>query len=463
MEPSSPRKGLHVVIAGEGEIALRLAADLMVGYEVVLIDSGEGDARYDQLDVEVMRGNPGSPEVLRGARVEQASFFVAATTSDERNIVSCAAARQLGAGRTICFLERRGFLAESDDEMQLAKSLGIDHIVLPTQHLADEIARTVTVRSALAVKPLVEDEALLLTFEVADGSPLTEAELKDVEVPPGCLMVIGKRGADYFIPKGDTRFQAGDKVSATCTQAGLGRMNRFAMRRRKKKSQRRSLIVGGGQVGEAVAERLIESGWEVKLLEADRARAEVLAARLDCLVLVGDGTSLSLLQQELAWEIASLVAVTNNDEKNLLISLLAKRLGVPKIITRANRLDNEVIFETVGIDVVISARGAAIRRVVHDIVEDDETKVAELDHGDMRVIGLAVPEAFGARNLSELRPPALHIIGAIVRGAHVIIPQGNQKVQPGDALLIFCAQETEAELKAYFKGEQPAEPSAPSE
>jgi trk system potassium uptake protein TrkA len=145
-----------------------------------------------------------------------------------------------------------------------------------------------------------------------------------------------------------------------------------------------------------------------------------------------------------------LVATTDNDEKNLLVSLLAKQLGVKRIVTRADRLSNERLFEKVGIDVVRSARGAAIRSVVRTIDQTHSEIRAELEHGDACVIELKLPTDFPETKLKDLQPPTFSRVGAVVRDRRVVVPGGNDVVAGGDEVLIFCTREDEERTREFY-------------
>jgi len=227
----------------------------------------------------------------------------------------------------------------------------------------------------------------------------------------------------------------------------LARYLRTAQRRTE---GQRAAVVGGGVVGLTVALGLEASGWNVTVIETGRARCEEIAPLLKGLVLHGDGTDLELLEQERVGEASVLVAVTSNDEKNLLVSLLAQSLGVRRIVTRANTLGNERLFERVGIDVVRSARGAAVRSVLALADHRRATLLAELEHGDAEVIELEIPEDMAPVPLPRLKSELFAIIGAILRRGRVIIPRGRDSVQGGDHLLVFCKSVDEAQTREFF-------------
>ena len=440
---------MRIVVAGGGVVGFRIAQQLMTSHDVVLIGATERDqARLDRLDIESLPGPITSPSVLTLAAVPDADVFVATSQEDEKNIVACVAARRLGAKQVICFLNRRGFFSVSDDEAELAESLGIDAVIRPAAQLAEDIVQIVTVPGALDARSFFSGRVQLQKFMVEEDSVLSGTAIQDIKLPSGAILVTGQRGEEFFLPRGDSVFEPGDRVTVLGTPKGLRRLQRFLLGSRTRRKRGKALIVGGGLVGGAVAEGLTQAGWVVKVIESDRTRCTEIAGQLDCLVIHGDGSDLELLEQEASDEPDALVAVTSNDEKNLLISLLAQHLGVPRVITRADRLVNERIFEKVGVDVVLSAKGTAIRRVVSDLIESDSRHVDELEHGDFQVLDLELPTEFKPIRLQDLQLPRFAIIGAIFRGRSAKIPGGKHVLEPRDRLLVICHHAREAELFA---------------
>jgi trk system potassium uptake protein TrkA len=441
---------MRIVIGGRDEVARRLGEALSKKHEIVFLVSGEGGRDLDHIDAMVVEGDMDSAESLEKAGVAESDAFVACSRYDERNIVACVVAKRMGAQRTICFLFQRGRLTRSDDP-KVAESIGIDLVVRPADQLAHEIVRIATVPGALDVQFFAGGRVRLLQHLVEEGSPITRGPIRQVKLPSGVVLVMGRRGGQAFIPKGDTHFQAGDRVTAMGDARGLERLTLKYLRSADHGTDARSAtIVGGGAVGLAVARGLTAARWNVRVIEFDRRRAERIAPLVNGLVIHGDGSDLELLEQEQVRDDSVLVAVTSNDEKNLLVSLVAKSLGIPRIVTRADSLQNERLFEHVGIDVVRSARGAAIDLVLRTLDKDRRELLAELEHGDAEVLDLVVPEGVRPMPLHEIHQPVFAIVGAILRAGKVIIPTGRDHLEAGDHILVFCRSEEEVEVRRFM-------------
>jgi trk system potassium uptake protein TrkA len=446
---------MRIVIGGEDEVAIRLAAELMGEHAVFLVcpESAAGP-KIDRLDAGVVYGSVTSSQVLHTARVQEADIFIAATPYDEQNLVACVVAKHLGAGRTVCFLFRPDLRAAIDESAVFAASVGIDTFIRPAEKLAREILRIITVPGALDVEIFEGGKVQLFRHAVEENAPITHAQLKNIDLPANVVIVMVRRGEEIFVPKGNTQLQPGDKVTAMGDPAGMERLLFRSLRaRHHRHDARRVTVVGAGEVGVAVALGLEDLGWSVKVIESKSDRCEQIARVLNSLVLHGSGTDLDLLEQENIADDSALVAVTNNDERNLLVSLLAKHLGVPRIITRASSHSNERLFDKVGIDVVRSAQGAAIQSVVRGVVASRAKLLAELEHGDAMVIERVLPAELAPTSLGNLKAPEFTIIGAILRGSEVIIPKGSDTLQGNDRILVFCTREHEHKVTDFFKHE----------
>ncbi|MCB9882077.1 MAG: Trk system potassium transporter TrkA [Planctomycetes bacterium] len=443
---------MDIVIGGQDEIAFRLAEGLMVDHAVVLVCPADIEGpRLDRLDVRVVHGEVTSTEALADADVANADFFIAASPYDEQNLVSCIYAKRMGARRTVCFLFRRDLKAWGNDPTEFAQDLGIDEVVRPAEQLAEEILRIVAVPGALDVAALAGGRVRLLRYAVEEDAPITQNRVRDADLPEGVVLLMIRREDQMILPRGDTIIEPGDKVTAIGTVKAINRLLFRYLRRSRRREVRRATVVGGGLVGFAVASGLEDAGWAVKVVEANRERCEELSPLFeDALVLHGDGTDIDLLEQERVTEDSVFVAVTSNDEKNLLISLLAKHLGVPRIVTRADLPANERLFEKVGIDVVRSTRGAAIQSVITGMIRGHSELVAELEHGDAVVLEMVIPEDAKSRSIVELDVPGEGIIGTILRGGKIVIPHGSDVVQAGDRLLVYSLREFEEEVHDFF-------------
>jgi len=214
---------------------------------------------------------------------------------------------------------------------------------------------------------------------------------------------------------------------------------------------RRVFIVGGGTVGYMIAKGLRETRVEVVLIEQDPERCEFLSEELSgVLVIQGDGTDLSLLEQEGIEDADAMIAVTDNDEKNLLVSLLAKQLGVEKVVTRVSRSETRTLFERVGVDIPLTPRQAAVREVLAHLNPEGVERIALIEDS-VEVIEVRVPPELDGRRVAELELPPHTTVVAAMRGWRVVLATADLQLKAGDELILMAAREEVAHVAELFK------------
>lgn len=444
---------MRIVIVGGGQIGSSLARALAPDHEVVVIDHNPAVAdAFTNLDVEFIVGSGTSEEVLARAGIKDARFFVATTPLDEVNIVACAIANRLASPETICVVSRADFLPDTK-QLQGLEQFGINRVLWPEAQLAADIEGVVTAPGAIDAEAFAGGLIRLLEYRLDASSSLVNVPLGQLPLPRGSLIVAVKRGASLFVPRGNTQLEAGDKIILMGTPEAMQQVE--AMVKPARGGNRIHVtIIGGGDVGLQLAERLEKSTHcDVRIMERDPARGEMLAARLKCaLVLNGDGTDLEFLESENVGRSDVLVCVIDNDERNLLASLLGRQLGVPKIVTRVSRPTNLRLFERVGIDVALSARAAAVASILHQITGGTSSLLAVVEHGEARVLEIIVSPLFEPRPLKGIGAPGDAIVGAILRGGAAIVPRGDDRIEPGDRLIVFSTRAAAERVQDYFSG-----------
>lgn len=444
---------MRIVIVGGGQIGSSLARALAPDHEVVVIDHDPTVADvFANIDAELIVGSGTSEEMLTRAGIKDARFFVATTPLDEVNIVACAIANRMASPETICLVSRAEFTPDSREMRGLAQ-FGINRVLWPEAQLAADIVGVVTAPGAIDAESFADGKIRLLEYKLDAASALINLPLGQLHLPRGSLIVAVKRGGSLFVPRGSTQLSDGDKIILMGTPDAMQQVERMIHPSRSGDNIEVT-IIGGGDVGLHLAERLEQQPQcHVRIVERDVARGEMLAARLRrTLVLSGDGTDLEFLESESVGRSDVLVCVIDNDERNLLASLLGRQLGVPKVVTRVGRPTNLRLFERVGIDVALSARGAAVASILHQITGGTSSLLAVLEQGEASVLELIVSPRFEPRPLNSIGAPGDVIIGAILRGRQVIIPRGDDRVEPGDRIIVFSKGAAAERVQAYFSG-----------
>lgn len=442
---------MKIVVFGASEIGFLIATEFFEDHDVTIIDSEENrtDA-LNRLDISFISGNGSNINVLKSAKIEDADIFIACTGFDEANIVSCLTVSRLSRAKTVCFVSKPEYI----ESLKLVKNTRyemIDYVIWPEELLTQEIFRIITVPEAVDVENFAGGRARLLEYRIKDDSVLLNKKLKDCKFVEQILVVGITRDSSLFIPDGETEFLLNDKVIFMGSSTSLDILARdiFQSNTRVKTAS----IIGGGSVGLMLAQNLEKINIKTKIIEMDYKRCEYLTEQLKkTLVLYGDGTNIELLEQEDFGESDVVICVTNNDEKNLLCSLLTKQIGAKKVITRVSKTGNIRLFEKVGIDVAMSPKEASISEIRNNLIETDVDILATVEGGQGRIIETCVSKKYNETALMDLKLPSKAVIAIIQRGLSVIIPNGNTKLRDGDSLLIFTKEEDSQKIIDFFRG-----------
>lgn len=444
---------MKIIIYGATDVGCLLATEFFEDHDITIIDKEENRTdEFNKLDISFVQGNASDLEVLECADIKSADIFIACTAMDEANIVACLAAKRYGKIRTICFVSKEEYkntltYQKSDDYFT---DVFIDYIIWPEELLTQEIFRIVTVAHALDVENFADGKARLLEYKVKDNLAIAGKKIKDVGFTNDTLIVGITRDSQLFIPNGETEILANDKLIFMGTSHSLDILAGTFFH--EKEQVKNVAIIGGGNVGMMLAQSLETLKIKTKIIEKNLERCQYLSENLhNTLVINGDGTDLKLLDEEDIGSSDVVISVTNNDERNLLCSLLAKQLGVKRVIARVSKVLNIPLFEKVGIDIAISPKNSAINEVRNDLQENDVDILATVEQGQGEVLEIGVLPDFNNLKVMDLQFPRSAIIGTIARSNSVIIPKGTTELKTGDILIIFTKAEDALEIKKFFK------------
>lgn len=441
---------MNVVIVGAGEIGSHIADALHRSHSVVVLDLDETrEQSVEQLDVQFVRGNGTDPEDLRRVEAGKADAFIAVTSNDDVNVIACLAAKGLGAKETMAFVTRKRYVdAFSTKGAMESLGLVIDRVLWPQRTLANQIVDIVRVPRALDSAIFGGGRIKLLEYRLEEGDDFLGRPLAEVALPQSVLVAGSIRGDTFTIPSGDTVLCPDDKVVFMGTSESMRSIeSRFSPGQR----VMNVAVVGGGNVGFMVAEQLLQTRANLTIIEQSQERCDRLAEWLPkALILKGDGTDLELLEQERIEDADVVVAVTDDDGKNLLTSLLAKQLGIPKVITRVGRSRNRRLFERVGIDSPLTPRTAAVTEVLNWLKLDDVDHLATIEDR-AEVMEVTYPFQCKIGRVQDLGAPANSLIGAILRKNKVIIPDGDTTIQHNDHLFIITTPDNVSAVDGWLR------------
>jgi len=432
---------MKVIVIGAGEVGTSIAEALSQENEVVLIEEDKERCKSLQgLEVVLVEGNGASLRTLREAGAQDADLVIACTDVDEVNIVACAAARQLGAKFTIARVQDAEYL-----EVWKRGYLGVEHMVCSELLTAEAIARIIGIPEAKDTDEFADGRILMTELKIKEDSPIAGLKVSEAKVPATCKIVSIIRDGEVIVPRGDDVIRPEDKIVTLGIPEDL---KEFVARLSKSEALKDIVIIGGGRIGYRLAKILEGRGLRPKIIEADEERSRWLAENLpNSLILRSDGTDLEFLEQERIGSADVVISVMTSDERNLLSSLLVKRLGVKEVIARVENTNYVQLFEMVGIDVAVNPRKVIAEEILRftrshllalAMIEQDKAEILEIE--------AKAGEAVGKRLQKANFPPGT-IVGAIVRDDKVIIPGGQDSIRPGDRVIIFSKRDKVKEVE----------------
>ncbi|MBC8432284.1 MAG: Trk system potassium transporter TrkA [Desulfobacterales bacterium] len=437
---------MKVIIVGAGEVGFNIASHLAFeDKNVVVIDNDPDAIRRvsDNLDVQVISGSGSNPLILAEAGLKQAEIIAAVTDSDETNLVACLVADIISpATKKLARIRDDGYDKFHDTFREHAPH--IDTIINPEIEVVKTIDKLMTIPGAVDV---VEFADGLVKFVGIYLDPLTKLDgvrLADISAKTGQqapLIAAIVRNEELIIPGGKDRLQAGDLVYFISEADKL--LKALLVFDKQIKTVERVLIVGGGRIGLRLASLLEEKAVYTKIVEKDARRCTELAEKLNkAIVLQGDGSDQELLREENIQDMDVVVTLTNDEETNIIASLLTKRMGAKNTITRIDKLSYFPLMSMIGLEQVVSTRHSAINTILQHIrrgkvlsaisIKDEQAEV-------MEAVALETSDIVG-KPLKRISLPKGVLVTSIIRKNEVIVPTGESVIEPEDRIVIFASR-----------------------
>ena len=446
---------MNIVIYGANDTGNLIATEFFEDHDITVIDNQENlKDDFNRLDINFVFGSGSNIDTLKKAQIEDADIFISCTDSDETNIISCISVKNIVSDiKTVCFISNEDYI-ESLNLMkgcEFNEKVLIDHVIRPENLLTQQIFRLITTPEAINFDSFAFGKAALIEYRIKENSMILNKKVKDCHFPSSTLIVGITRDSKLFIPNGETILKLNDKVIFMGISHNLDLLAaKFFIGSNKKIET--VTIIGGGRVGFMLGQNLEELNIRTKIIERDYKQCEFISTNLpQTLVLNGDGKDVELLKNEDIGDSDVVVCVTNNDEKNLLCSLLVKQLGAQKVITRVSEATNIVLFEKVGIDVAVSPKFAAINEIKHTIVDPDKGILTTVEQGLGEILQVNLSKKFQDTLVMNLKMPQNSLIAVIERKNTIIIPMGNTLLEAFDKLIIFTTSDNAQNVKDFFK------------
>ena len=441
---------MQVVIVGAGEVGSSIAAGLADSHDVVVIDNDASlvdELTYDQ-DVLAIHGDGTDLEVLREAGIGEADMLIASTDLDETNIVICGTAAVLCDAFTIARVKRPQFLRTWENEQG---AFGVDFMVCTDLLAAQTIVGVIGLPTAQDVDTFADGLVQMAEFEIPPDSPVANQTVSEADRFDSLTFAAIIRETEIVIPTGETTIQPGDEVVVIGSPDSA---REFSAAISPEESRPKDVvIVGGSEVGFQVARLLEQRGFRPRVVEHDPDRARWLAERLPkTTVLESDATDQAFLERERIGEADVLLATLENEQQNLLATLLVKRLGVDRTVAVVDTGAFADLFEAVGVDVAISPREATAEEITRftRARRAENVSLIDGDRAEVLEVEIDAESAIAGRSIGEFVPelPKGVVIGAITRGGELITPRGDTVVRAGDHVVLFADTEVVDALAA---------------
>ena len=438
---------MKIIIAGAGKVGSSVAALLaQEGHDITIIDHDPDTIQSvsNELDVICVEGSATNPETLREAGAGHADLLLAATEQDETNMICGISARKLGTPHVIARVRDPEYLHQTEF---LREALGLSVIVNPEYECAKEISRTLRFPGAVRVDAFSKGSVEIVEHRTPAGGKLEGVALKELVQRFGAKVLVSvvERDGQGLIPNGNFVLKAGDRLSVTGATRELRRF--FAAIGEYKRPVRRVMIMGGGRSSVYLTRMLQESGMAVTVVEWDRERCDTLCDLIpEAHVVCGDATNSDVLQEDGLFSADAFVALTGDDEDNIITALYAKNRGVDKVIVKVNRDYLSEIIENVGLNSVVSPKyivaqqlARYVRAMSNSMGGSMET-LYRLADGKVEALEFKVSADSACVDipLKDLKLKPNILISAIIRGSKSIIPDGSSRIQPGDHAVIVA-------------------------
>jgi len=449
---------LKAIIIGAGEVGFHIARRLAAENKQVLVIDKHQEVLSkvsERLDVDTLLGSGSSPRMLEQAGVKEADILIAATDSDEINLIACTFANILSPKIVKVARIRNAEYIEFQDKLA-RELLQIDIVINPEEEVIGSIKRLMGAPGAAEISEFSDVNIKLIGMWIRENTELKDYKLMDVKkkvgVPEFIIAAI-IRGDKIIIPSGDNKIKAGDLIYFVCINKDLPTiLKAFGS---VAKVQRKIMIIGGGNIGYKLAADLEkQKGLQVKLLEQDKNRCDFLAENLNkTIVLHGDGRDQNLLQQENVGELDVVVTLTGDEENNVLCSLLTQNLGAGLTITRVNKLAYIPLMKTIGLEHVVSPRLAAANSILRHVRQG--TVISSLSiKEEAEALEVIAKESSPLINkpIKHLDLPKEIIVLCIIRGESVMIPTGENYIYPGDRVVILSTSKNISKVEKALSG-----------
>ncbi len=447
-------KKMNIIIAGDGEVGFHLAKLLTdENHDITVVDPHSDLLKLIEAHTDLMTipGDSTCISVLERANIRRSDLLISVVHDEQINLMTGIIGKKLGAKRTIARVNNTEYLEPKN--VELFKSLGIDHLVCPERLAAEEIVNLLEQTAATETFGFSDGKLILFLIKLDENAEVVGKSLDQIaeEFPYLNFRAVAiHRNSKTIIPRGQDEFKINDLAYVITKPAGiktlmnLGGKEEFEIKD--------VMIVGGGRIGRKTATRM-EDAYNLKMIEIDKDRSVLLSNEMkDVLVINGDARDIELLKDEGIEDMDAFIAVTDNSETNILTCLHARKFGVKKTIALVENIDYIDISQNIGIDTIINKKLITASYIARFTMGSEVTSTKVLHGIDAEVFEFVVKpgSAITKKPIRKLNFPEGAIIGGIVRGEDSYIAVGNFRINDGDKVVVFSLPSTIHKVDRFF-------------
>jgi len=446
---------MKIAVVGAGKLGIKITEALLGGdHSVTIIDKNEAllQKLSSQMDLLTVTGNAKQISLLDSIGINTYDYLISATNSDEKNIVICSFAKRLGCKKVIARVRDPEHMNQLDF---VKESMNIDYIVNPDLAITMEIYKFLVEKYTLSNGIFSSGKISLIEFSADKMPEIIGRTAYFVNESLGNMHVVSiSRNGKVIIPKKDTMILRDDFLYVVGEKNPIMRLNSHVHEKGKYTNLQKVMILGGGKTGLYLAQKLSEFGITVKIIERDKTRCQYLSNHLDdVLVLNGDATDMTLLQEENIDEMDAVVTATGFDEENLLLALMAKQHGIEDVIAKVSRESYATLIESMGIDMALNPLDMTASNILRFIQGSKRVISSQLIQGQAEMIEIIADDHMRLTNrpIENIGLPDGVIIAAIHRGNDVIIPNGDTEIRKDDKVIIICLLSEIPDLEKFLR------------
>ena len=447
---------MRIIVAGAGEIGSHLAKMLSMEYHEITVISPDEESLErisGESDIITVEGISSSIETLQKARIANADLFIAVNPDSEQdiNIVSSILAKKLGAKKVTARINNEEY--QKNENRILFTDLGIDSLFYPEKIAATEIVNLLKQNTASEFMNYSHGKLQLIVYKLEECSPMVDRTVAELRERTQNLFrsVAISRDNKTIIPKSATRFKVGDVVYLVSKKEGMEQA--LSLSGKSKVSVRNLMILGGGRIGEMVARAMEKQVENIRLIDINPEKCAHLSEVLDkTLVINGDGRNSDLLLEEGLKDMEAFIAVTSSSETNILSCVVAKRMGISKVIAEVENFEYIKLAEEMGVDSVINKKLITAGKIFRFTLSNKVRSIKVLNGTDAVVLEFIVNtnSKITTGKLKDLHFPEEAIIGGFVRGNESFIADSESTIRPYDQVVVFANPEAVDKVDKFF-------------